>query len=139
MQNSIQTSFTDWESGLQHFGTKGMKWGQRRYQNPDGSLTPLGEKRYGSNGNRSSFGRALDLNKMDNERVVARSKADYYRGRANDRYSRQKYKAEKKGLAVPQKDEKTRKLLAKLINIANCPVRAKKWERRSLRIPLVKT
>lgn len=31
---------------LKHHGTKGMKWGVRRYQNKDGSLTPAGKKRY---------------------------------------------------------------------------------------------
>ena len=31
---------------LFHTGVKGMKWGVRRYQNKDGSLTPLGKKRY---------------------------------------------------------------------------------------------
>ena len=31
---------------LLHTGVKGMKWGARRYQNKDGSLTPLGKKRY---------------------------------------------------------------------------------------------
>lgn len=32
---------------LAHHGIKGMKWGIRRYQNSDGSLTPVGKKRYG--------------------------------------------------------------------------------------------
>lgn len=31
---------------LYHHGVKGMKWGVRRYQNKDGSLTPSGKKRY---------------------------------------------------------------------------------------------
>lgn len=28
---------------LYHHGVKGMKWGVRRYQNKDGSLTPAGK------------------------------------------------------------------------------------------------
>ena len=32
---------------IRHYGTLGMKWGQRLYQYPDGSLTPLGREHYG--------------------------------------------------------------------------------------------
>ena len=32
---------------LYHWGIKGQKWGVRRYQNPDGTLTAAGKKRYG--------------------------------------------------------------------------------------------
>ena len=33
---------------LYHHGIKGQKWGIRRYQNPDGTLTEEGKKRYGT-------------------------------------------------------------------------------------------
>lgn len=46
---------------LYHWGTKGMRWGVRRYQNKDGSLTPAGKKRYSDDPNR----RAVDSAKIE--------------------------------------------------------------------------
>lgn len=38
----------DQPNELYHHGIKGMKWGVRRYQNEDGSLTNAGKRRYTS-------------------------------------------------------------------------------------------
>lgn len=38
------------ESDLAHHGIKGQKWGQRRFQNEDGTWTAAGKERYGEDG-----------------------------------------------------------------------------------------
>ena len=48
---SMKNDFRDYichsaEEELCHFGILGMKWGVRRYQNSDGTLTEAGKKRY---------------------------------------------------------------------------------------------
>ena len=42
---------------LYHWGIKGMKWGVRRYQNEDGSLTEAGIKRYNRDANEKGYDR----------------------------------------------------------------------------------
>lgn len=68
---------------LQHYGIQGMKWGQRRYQNHDGSLTPAGRARYGIGVAKKTVGSTAkkvgsaakssvgQLKKMHDDRVAA--------------------------------------------------------------------
>lgn len=49
MRNDFYTGCYNDPNYLAHYGVLGMKWGIRRYQNPDGSYTAAGKRRYGMN------------------------------------------------------------------------------------------
>lgn len=55
---------------LYHHGIKGQRWGVRRFQNPDGTLTDAGKKRYQKELNRAS-------NKKEKYEKSARRIMDY--------------------------------------------------------------
>ena len=76
-----------YDDELYHHGIKGMKWGIRRYQNFDGTLTPKGKKRYGD--------KYYDNGKMKilktDSRLTRRVKDDYNNLTENQFYK--KYRA----------------------------------------------
>ena len=113
--NQIQTSFTDWDTGLQHYGIQGMKWGVRRFQNEDGSLTDKGQKRYGS----SAITSARKLKRAYNNIDQVRANATGERNMAFERAYGYGKKATKRGNKLQAKgknpllDKKTNRFMGK--------------------------
>lgn len=62
---------------LYHHGVKGQKWGQRLYQNEDGSLTPLGKAR-----------RQAQLNRVERAKVQKKKAAERRQAKEEKRAKR---------------------------------------------------
>lgn len=76
-----------------HWGIKGMKWGVRRYQNPDGSLTAAGKKH-------RSLGQVIHDRKVHKKRVAAAAKARETREKNLKAEAKRKKALEKGTLSV---------------------------------------
>ena len=106
----MATRFDDWEGQfLEHFGTRGMKWGVRRFQNEDGSLTEAGKQHYGVGGDRSARGVSRDLRRLEKERAGSQARADYYQKRTAKARRKAELKAKETG-----KDVKVSKRVEKM-------------------------
>lgn len=79
----------DTDDELRHWGIPGQRWGNRRFQNEDGSLTPEGRERYGEGG--------------------AKSKSDVQKYKAKVSFKTQQYKADLKSKAQIEKDKRAAK------------------------------
>lgn len=57
---------------IYHHGIKGQRWGIRRFENEDGSLTTAGKKRYGvdENGNQSKEGKKLQKQEVKIQKKI---------------------------------------------------------------------
>lgn len=59
---------------LMHHGIKGQKWGVRRFQNEDGSLTAEGKKRYGESVIGSAFRKAAKATGQAAAKILKKAK-----------------------------------------------------------------
>ena len=92
-------------SELYHYGTLGMKWGFRRFQNKDGSLTAAGKKRYNSDGDESSgetkkSGSKEDIKKTTSKEDESEQKKTPSKEEDTEAYEAAKQKALKTGSAT---------------------------------------
>ena len=65
---------------LQHHGILGMKWGVRRYQNKDGSLTPAGKRRE-ANIDRKMLNQARKYNELKRKKLTNTNTNNSYRNK----------------------------------------------------------
>ena len=107
----MSMEFTSWNPRyLEHHGIKGQKWGVRRYQNEDGTLTALGKLRGGREARKEN-------------RNLKKTLADEKKYRKE--YSKERLRAQKRAI----KDDKYREAIADLeahrLNMD--PERTKEW------------
>lgn len=115
----MDNSFTNWEAQhLEHHGIPGMKWGVRRYQNEDGSLTTLGKARYGADGAGASARKMQrDFNRLDQGYANVAAEKNANTRKANKTLSRTMKYSQKKGYTDLKenrgKDRKLNRLMTK--------------------------
>lgn len=80
----------DHSNELYHHGIIGMKWGVRRYQNLDGSLTAAGKRKYGTKTNFEKVQRAK--NAADPKKLKAMKARDKANARTEDEIAKYKKK-----------------------------------------------
>lgn len=68
--------FDGWDTELYHHGIRGQKWGIRRYQNEDGSLTEAGIRRYGTVENLVRHKRVSQLTDKELAQRISRMKME---------------------------------------------------------------
>lgn len=100
------------QSVLEHHGIDGQKWGFRRFQNSDGSLTPAGRERYGVGPARNS-----STDKVKVATAKDKERAKLHQAKAKQRLEREKARLELEKLKKERHDlKRSRKAIEKQRN-----------------------
>lgn len=101
---------------LYHWGIRGQKWGERRFQNEDGSWTPEGRERYGKGGNREKMEKAKATYTVQKYKADLKSKAQREKDVRAAKEERNRIKESSKTMLLARKKQSKFDLLNKKEN-----------------------
>jgi hypothetical protein len=101
---------------LQHWGIKGQRWGHRRYQHKDGSLTPAGRKRYADDDSddRPAYQKQMDAVRREMAAEKAAQRGAKTAAKYDAKMAKLEYKQAKKEAEAQEKAEKRKEFTKKV-------------------------